>query len=137
MFIIRTRNRSCAAFADNLLNRSKRSLLAGQIHWDVKRTSLRVVGHRTPTLESCCAGTLIDLDTQLWDLAWKVCHFPVLRVDLNDRLITQIRRVDELARRPVQLPEDSEFTHFENRLSSTGVDENPLENFIHILRLAG
>src|SRR6185369_5309491 len=130
-------NGSRAAFPDNLLHITKRPLLTIQIHRDVERIRLRTVGHRAPALESGCARTLIDFDSELRDLAWQITDLSGLRIYLKDRLVTEIRCVDELAIRAIELPKDAELTHFEQRLSSTGIDENALEHFIHVLRLAG
>ena len=45
--------------------------------------------------------------------------------------------MDELPVRSIELPKDSEFPHFEKRLPSTGIDEDALKNFVHVLRFAG
>src|SRR6185369_6277609 len=68
-------NGSRAAFPDNLLHITKRPLLAIQIHRNVECIRLRTVGHRAPALESGCARTLIDFDSELRDLAWQKSDF--------------------------------------------------------------
>src|ERR1041385_1990077 len=137
MLVIRALHGSRPAFADYFLNRPECSLLAGQIHGNIKSTNLRVVRHRSPALESGRAWAHIQFDSQLRNLAWKVSDFPGLRIHLNNRLVTEIRRVDELAVGSIELPEDPELTHFEERLPSTDIHKNVFENFVHILRFAG
>src|SRR2546422_6970105 len=136
MLIIRALHWTCAALADNFFDGAEGSLLAVQIHRNIERTDLRVVGHRAPALESCSARAHFQLDTQLRDFPWKVRDLPSLRIHLNDRLVTEIRRVDELSVRSIELPQDSELAHFEKRLPSADIDEDTFEHFIHVLRLS-
>src|SRR6266487_4239508 len=58
-----------------------------------------------------------------------------LRIHLNDSLITEIRSVNELTVRPIELPENSELAHFEKGLASCHIDQDALEYFVHVLRL--
>src|SRR6185436_11870743 len=81
--------------------------------------------------------TLIDLHSQLWNLAGKICHLAGLRIDLQDVLIAEIRSADELPGRSIELPQDAEFAHLENRFPAARIDQNVLEHFIHVLRFAG
>src|ERR1051326_3597853 len=119
MLIIRAFDGTRSAFADYFLNRPECSLLARQIHGNIKSTSLRVVRHCSPALESGGAWAHIQFDSQLRNLAWKVCDFPGLGIYLNNRLVTEIHGVNELAVGSIELPEDSKLTHFEERLPST------------------
>src|SRR5690349_17937674 len=122
MLIIGPLHWTCAALTHNLFNGTKCSLLTVQIHRDVKRTSLRIVGHCAPALEPCRTGTHFQLDTQLRNFPWKVRDLPGLRIHLNDCLVPKVGCANELPVRSIELPEDPELTHFEKRLSSTGIN---------------
>ena len=97
---------------------------------------MRAERHGTPALESGSAWTHVDLDANLRNLPGQVCHFTVLRIDLDDRLITEIGRVNELAIGSIELPEDAQLAHLEEGLASADIDQDVLEDFIHILRFA-
>src|SRR5689334_892419 len=116
MLVVGSRNGSRAAFPDHLLHLAKRALLTIQIHRNVERVRLGAVGHCAPALESGSAGALIHFDTELRDLARKVSYLTALRMHLKDRLVSQVRRMDESASRSSELPEDGELAHLEKRL---------------------
>src|SRR5439155_5335408 len=137
MLVIRARDRTGAASADDLFDRAKCRFLSMQAKRNVERVRLSSKGHRAPALEPGSAWAHVDLDADLRNLAGKVCDLPVLRIDLHDRLITEIGRVDELAIGPIELPENAQLAHLEKRLASSHIDQNVLEYFIHVLRFAG
>ena len=60
-----------------------------------------------------------------------------LRIHLHDVLVAEIGGADERAGRSIELPENSQLAHLEQRLASAGVDQDALEDFVHVLRLAG
>src|SRR5437016_3280190 len=113
MFIIRASNGTRAAFPNDLFDGAECRFLAAQTNWNVERIGLGTERHRAPALESGSAWTHIDLNTDLRNLAGKVRHFAGLRIDLDDRLITEIRRPNELAVSTIELPENAELSHLE------------------------
>jgi hypothetical protein len=42
-----------------------------------------------------------------------------------------------LSVRAIELPENAELSHFEKRLAAGHIDEDALEDFIHVVRLTG
>src|SRR2546427_10625983 len=110
IFVIPAPDRTNAALADYLLHCAKGGPLAVQGHRDVQRIGLRAEGHRTPVLESGCARTHLELDTDLWSLP--VGDFAALRTHLHDVLVAEVGGVDERAGGAVELPEDGQLAHF-------------------------
>src|SRR5207245_7757644 len=101
---------------------------------NVQRIGLRAERHRTPVLESGPARTHFELNTDLWDLP--VGDFATVRPHLHDVLVAEIGGVDERAGGAVELPEDAQLTHLEERLAAAGVNEDALEHLVHVLCFA-
>src|SRR5262245_63471791 len=110
MLVVRACYRPCATFSEGFLDGTKRRFFTLQAQWNVEGICLRAKCHGAPTLEASGAWAHVDLDTDLWNLAWKISYFPVLRVHLHYRLITQIGRVNELASGSIELPKDRKST---------------------------
>src|SRR2546427_12795381 len=102
IFVIPAPDRTNAALADYLLHCAEGGLLAVQGHRDVQRIGLRAESHRSPVLESGCARTHFELNTDLGDLP--VGGFAILRTHLHDVLVAEIGGVHERAGGPVELP---------------------------------
>src|SRR5579871_4256527 len=107
VFIIPAPDRTSAALADHLLHRAEGRLLTGQLHRNVQSVRLRAVSHGAPTLESRRAGAHLKLHSDLWDFIRPIRHFARLGSDLHDVLIAEIRSVDELSCRTIELPENT------------------------------
>ena len=139
MFVVLALHRTGAAAADLLLRRTAAEdrFLAVQAHRDVQRIGLRAEGHGAPALEPGRARTHVDLDADLRDLPGPVRDLAGLRIHVQDGLILEIGRVDERAGRPIELPENAELAHLEERLASADIDQDVLEDFVHVLRFAG
>src|SRR5262249_23266946 len=118
MLIIRAGHGTGSAFPHNFVHLSKRCLLAAQTQWYIKGVCLWVVRHGSPALEARSTWTHIDCSSKLRDLPRLVGYLATLRIDLNDRLIAEIGGANELAICTIELPEDSQFSHLEDRLAS-------------------
>src|SRR2546422_1414570 len=137
MFVISAPHRTNAAAANDLLDGTKRGLLAVEIERDVEHVRLRTERHRAPALEPGGARTLVDFDAQFGDLALTVRDFASLRIHLHDVLIADVGRVNKSASGSIELPQNSQLAHLEERLPSADVDQEVLEHLVHVLRLAG
>src|SRR5260370_34304984 len=91
---------------------------------------------RNPVIEFYSAGTLHDLIAVFGVHAGPVRNL-ALRLHIEDVLIVEVARADERAGGSIELPENSELAHLEERLASVSVDEDVLEDLVHVLRLAG
>src|SRR5262245_57829751 len=136
MFVVAPPHRPRAAAADTLFGRSECRLLAAQTEREIHRTRLRAVGHRAPALEAGRARAPVDLHAELRDLAWPIRPFPRLRIDVDERLVADVGGADECAGLTIELPQDPELAHLEERLAAADVDEHVLEHFVHVVRLA-
>ena len=59
-----------------------------------------------------------------------------LGVDIHESLIPEVVSRHELPRGPVDLPEDAELAHLEERASAVVIDENTLEHFVQVVGFA-
>src|SRR5262245_43431502 len=78
-------NRSWAATPERKGYFAEHTVLASQLHRDVKSPRLWVIGHRTPAFESGGARAEVYFDADLRDLAGPVCDLAGLRVHIHDR----------------------------------------------------
>src|SRR5262245_25348408 len=129
-------NRTRAAAAGDARRWSERRDLAIEIHWHVQGVGLRMERHRTPTLEPGRARAEIELDANLRNLPGAVRHFARMRIDVDDVLVAEVGRLDERAGLAIELPNDPELSHLEERLTPADVDQDVLEHFIHVHGLA-
>ena len=64
-------------------------------------------------------------------------HLTGLGVDIQDVLIAEIDRASELAGDAVELPENPQLAHREQRALAVVVDQDALERLVHVVRVAG
>src|SRR4029453_15604773 len=121
MLVVSSANRSRAAPSCDLLHRPERGFLAVQVHRNVQRARLRTECHGAPALEAGRARAHVGLPSQLRDLVRAVEDFSGLRVHFENRLITKIARMNELAGRSVELPENPQLAHLEQRLAASDI----------------
>ena len=126
-----------AAPAEDVFDGAEGRQLAVHRHRDVEGPGVRVVRHRPPALEPRRARAHVDLDPDLGDHPRPVGHFARLAVDVDDVLIADIVRAEELTRLPVELPEDAELAHLEELLPAVHIDEERLEHLVHVVGFAG
>ena len=96
-----------------------------------------MIGHRPEALEAAGAGAEEELFADPGDHAVAVGDDPGLGVDVEDVLVAEVDGAGERAARPVELPEDGELAHAEDRLLLVVVDQDPLERLVHVVAVAG
>src|SRR5262249_10509591 len=84
-------------------------LVARQLIRQIERVGLRADRHRTPRVPPCDRGTEVQWFAEFRDLSRTIRNPPGLLVDVDQRLIPEVRGVDELARAAIDLPQNAEF----------------------------
>src|SRR5678816_3768157 len=107
-------NRARSATACDFCGRAECRNLAIEIHRHIERIRLRIERHRAPTLEASCTRAETDLHAQLRNHPGPIRHLARL-IDVEDVLIAKIGGADERAGLPIELPENPELAHLEQR----------------------
>ena len=110
---------------------------AVQVERHVQRLRAGMIGHRPQALQAARAGAKTDGHADALNHVRTVGHATRAGVDFDERLVAGVGRYGEGAGRQVQLPQNAELAHREQRAPAIVVDQDALERFVHVVRLAG
>ena len=79
---------------------------------------------------------MVHRHTELRDLLGPVGDLPRRVVEIDEVLVAHVSGIDESAGTAIDLPEDPDLAHLEQRFSAVIVDEDVLEHFVHVVLLA-
>ena len=104
---------------------------------DVERLGLRVIGHGPEVLQAAGTRAVVHGHVDLRDALGDQDALPAHRVDVDDVLVTQVERVPKRPGARIELPQDADLAHLEQRQPVAPVDEDDLEHLVQIVRLGG
>src|SRR5262249_38045795 len=111
----------------------KGRVIAAHVNGNVESLRLRRIGNRSPILKSKHARAEAHLNARLGNHPGTIGQSASLFIEIEQSLIAEVVGTDELSGSPVELPKDAELTHFEKRLPAVMIDQDALEDFIHVV----
>src|SRR5262245_16853409 len=114
----------------------KGRMIAAHVNRDVESLRLRRIRHRSPIFKSKHARAEAHLNARLGNHPGTIGQSASLFIEIEQSLIAEVVGTDELSGSPVELPKDAELTHFEKRLPAVMINQDALEDFIHVVGVA-
>ena len=104
---------------------------------DVERLGLGVIGHGPEVLQAAGTRAVVHRHVDLGDALGDQDALSAHRVDVDDVLVAQVERVPKRPGARIELPQDPDLAHLEEREPIAPIDEDDLEDLVQVVGLGG